>query len=189
MNVYDSFMFPLEKMFLKEARTELIKEARGNILEIGFGTGVNVKYYDHKKIESLNALDLSVDENTVKRYPNISFTQGNVMNLPYPDKSMDTVIATLIFCGVEDISKGLQEIKRVLKDDGIYIFIEHVLPKEKNLSSLFNWFNPMWYKMSSCNLNRETIPIYVENGLEFKILKERAGGIFQFGLAIKSEIS
>lgn len=185
MTFYDVFMYPLETLMLNKIRKELICEAQGDVLEIGFGTGVNLKYYDENKVKSYRAIDLKIDEKVRNMHQELELIETSVTQLPFETGSMDTIIATLVFCSVDELIKGISEVKRVLKDDGQYIFLEHVLPKNKVLARLFKGLNGPWHAMSSCNISRETVRIFEENGFEFKELHDRGNGIFQYGLAFK----
>jgi ubiquinone/menaquinone biosynthesis C-methylase UbiE len=116
----------------------------------------------------------------------IKINETSVENLSFPDASFDTVIFTLVFCTVTDVNQGLQEIKRVLKDDGRLLFIEHVHPRKKSLRTIFNWINPVWKKISSgCNLNRDIKTSLEENGFTIGEYQYLTKQIFVGGCAKK----
>lgn len=182
MNFYDVFMFPLEQMILKKIRKELISHAQGDLLEIGFGTGANLKFYNHSQLKSYKGLDIKIDS---EAYPDIDLVEASVSDLPFEDKTFDTVIATLVFCSVEDLDKAIKEVHRVLKDDGIYLFLEHVQPTNKVLSYLFNKINKPWHGMAFCHLIRNTDQDFKRLGFEFVELKSKSMGIIRYGIARK----
>lgn len=182
--IYDFFMWPLEKMALAQIRRNLIPLASGEVLEIGFATGVNTKYYP----ESIHvtALDLEIHSKIESRYSNIKFVEGDGHHLPFENHQFDTVISTLTLCSVKDIAMVISEIHRVLKPNGRYLFIEHILPKTKNKKRIFNWFNPHWYKISkSCQINHQTDKI-MENSQFVKVDHNYSNStIFYYGVATK----
>ena len=157
MNLYDAFMRPFEKKALHRLRNKYIGEIQGKVLEVGSGTGINIAHYNNV---DLVMTDLEVSELLVSRLKdsNLKYEICNcgVTNLPFEDQSFDYVVSTLVFCSVEDVAKGLQEIKRVLKSSGKLIFIEHVHPKEQPWRYIFSSLTPLWKRLASgCHLNRD----------------------------------
>ncbi|CAH1414224.1 unnamed protein product [Lactuca virosa] len=117
-----------------------------NILEIGIGTGPNLKYYASA---TSDANVIGVDPNKkMEKYAqaaaeasglpqkNFKFIHAVAEALPVSDASMDAVVGTLVLCSVKDVNKTLQEIKRVLKPGGVYIFVEHVAAKGTPLNKM-----------------------------------------------------
>ncbi|MCR3905431.1 MAG: class I SAM-dependent methyltransferase [Tenericutes bacterium] len=192
VSFYDSFMYLFEKRFLRKARRSILTKASGSVLEIGGGTGLNLKQYHFDVIDSLVITDIDIDKRLIKRVQKhdsinkIKINKTSVEDLPFPNASFDTVIFTLVFCTVKDVNQGLQEIKRVLKDDGKLLFIEHIHPKKKSLRTIFNWINPVWRKISSgCNLNRDIRSSLVENGFQIGEYQYLTKQIFVGGCAKK----
>lgn len=85
MTGYNLIMAPLEKLYLAKIRKELMPKAYGKVLEIGFGGGVNMKYYDFGKIESFHALDIT--EN-MKKFDNVTYHILSAEKLPFEDASL-----------------------------------------------------------------------------------------------------
>lgn len=184
MNFYDVFMTPIEGLFLNRIRKQLIKKATGDVLEIGFGTGVNIKHLSVSNLTSFTGLDTQENTYFLDKYPKLNLVQGYAENLPFNDHSFDTVIVTLVLCSVSDVEQSLREIKRVLKPGGRYLFMEHILPKPSVVAHSFHTLNPLWHKHSGCNINRDTakdIQKYfsIQNGIQ------ESGGIFIYGVGIK----
>lgn len=186
-SLYDLCMIPLEKRGIKKARLELIKKAKGMVLEIGSGTGVNVKHYDFEKIDSLILSDKKLSKKIKSIVPNtVTLDVLNVTSLPYPDNSIDTVVHTLVFCSVDNVTKGLSEIKRVLKPSGRLLFIEHIHPEGKKLGKLFRFINPVWRKVAGgCNLIRDYEKSLVSCGFEVVESNKFMNTVFVYGEAIK----
>jgi len=185
-------MLPLEKNGLSQVRKKLLIKAKGDILEIGPGTGVNLKYYDSEKVQSLTQIDLKIAESLKEKgeknsdFP-VDLIEGSVEELPFCSRKFDCVVVTLVFCSVVEVNKALQEIKRVLKDDGIFIFIEHVLSNNTFLAKIENVLNTPWKSFAGgCNLNRETRKSIERNG--FQVLEFDTGwkGIMISGIEKKN---
>ena len=157
ISFYDVFMYPLETRGIKKARMLLVPKTSGRILEIGSGTGVNIKHYNFENITGLTLSDQTISKKLKERSDDkIELMELDVEKLPFSDNTFDYVVHTLVFCSVVDINKGLSEIARVLKPGGKLMFIEHVLPEKKRIRKFFNFINPLWTKFASgCNLNRD----------------------------------
>jgi|LGOV01.1.fsa_nt_gb ubiquinone/menaquinone biosynthesis C-methylase UbiE len=183
---YDAFMFYFEKFGLDKMRKRIINNVSGKVLELGPGTGINLKYINRGKIQSLTYIDLNykkgLDIKAKKKCPNITIMDGDVQSLPFEDNTFDSVIFTLVFCSVTNQLKGLSEIKRVLKRGGNIYFIEHVEPSKKFLKYIFNKFNPQWCSITGgCNLNRDTISVLKEAGFDIEIIDKKFKNIFVGG--------
>lgn len=185
VSFYDIFMFPLEKYGIKKSREILIPKAKGTVLEIGSGTGVNLKHYQFDQIERMIVSDKVLGKHLLKRVPNFIEKQSlDVEELPFEDNMFDFIIHTLVFCSVDDVTKGIQELKRVLKPEGTILFIEHVLPEKAGLRRLFNWINPAWRKFASgCNLNRDYLKSLEVNGFAIRYQRKFLRTVFICGEA------
>ncbi|WP_455382125.1 class I SAM-dependent methyltransferase [Salinispira pacifica] len=191
---FDMLMAPLERLTLHPLRARLIREASGSVLEVGAGTGVNLRHYDGGAVESLDITDLDLYYGYILRrrrahgpfpFP-IYLTDADVQELPFEPASFDTVVFTLLFCSVEDPSAGLMEIRRVLKPDGRIIFIEHVLPRHRTISKTFRRLTPAWRRVAgNCHLDRATIPAIRRAGFELTVVESLSYGIFVGGVGRK----
>lgn len=187
MNIYDTIMKPLEKNILTEIREKLIPIASGNILELGYGTGVNFQYYDPASITDLFALDILSRSiaRTKARFP-IMFVEGHAEEIPFPDQYFDTVVETLVFCSVQNLNKSIDEVLRVLKPGGIFIFIDHVKPPERNLSFLFKAINIFWPTIAGgCHLTREPDKLIAAAGFRIEQSGTAGRDIFHWGIGRK----
>lgn len=185
--VYDSFMLPLERLFLRKRRKKIFRNIEGNVLEIGAGTGVNLGFYDFSRISSYSAVDRKISEKLRKfdfpKDKKIELVSASVENLPFEDNLFQTIVFTLVFCSVDNPMAGLKEIKRVLKPGGRIYFMEHVMPEHGILKNLFNKVNSNWNKIANgCNLNRETAEFIRDAGFEIETM-ERFFGAFICGSA------
>ena len=187
--LYDLFMIPLEKSGIRNSRIKLIKEAKGSVLEIGSGTGANLPYYNFDLIEKLVLSDKTISKRLNPTNDKTEVLEVNTEELPFDDNSFDYVIGTLVFCSVNNVDKGLSEILRVLKDEGTYIYIEHVLPQTRFLSRMFNFINPLWKRVAGgCNLNREFLDALTNSGFSLTNKNTFGKKIFVSGLAKKNNL-
>lgn len=92
---------------------------------------------------------------------------GVAEDIPFPDKTFDSVITTLVLCSVDDVELSLSEIRRVLKPGGRFYFMEHVAaPKNSRLHTLQNLITPLWKRMAEgCHPNRNTGELIQRSGL------------------------
>ena len=185
MDIYDVVMMPLEAWVLKKMRSEIMPSAYGDVLEVGIGTGVNLRYYNTAKIRSLTGLDRQCSPTLERRAgKNLAFYTGDVEKMPFEEGQFDTVVATLLFC-TANIERGMREIQRVLKPGGLFIFIEHVRPKGSWAGSFADCANSSWTRIADgCNLNRRTDEVLRQSC--FSDLTLRESGVFRYGTAKKS---
>ena len=186
--LYDMLLSPLESMRLSRKRQKLISTVRGQVLEIGVGTGVNFKHYHYNRIKQLDLIDVSLtDKVKTYKFPSklkVSLKELSVEKLPFEDNTYDYVVFTLVFCSVPNPINGLAEIRRVLKPNGKIIFMEHVLPEHKGLKKIFHKLTPTWKKLAhGCHLNRETLKDISNSGFTIDKSDRFFKGTFISGIA------
>ena len=143
-------------------RASVVGGAHGRVLEIGVGAWANLPNYSHN-IESLtgvepdSALLRRAQKHAQKLGRQVELLQSRAEALPFPDESFDTVVATLVFCSVQDTPAGLGEIWRVLKPGGAYRFWEHVRSERAWAAHVQDWITPLYKRCAKgCHPNRET---------------------------------
>lgn len=151
----------------KEQLLNPLKGEAKTILELGIGTGPNLKYYASGR----NVSVVGVDPNKhMEKYAQAAATDSGLLKsqfkfihgvgeaLPLFSSSMDAVVCTLVLCSVKDVDKTLKEIQRVLKPHGQFIFVEHVAaPDGTPLRFWQNLLDPLQQFVSDgCHLTRET---------------------------------
>ncbi|HJQ48106.1 MAG TPA: class I SAM-dependent methyltransferase [Amycolatopsis sp.] len=159
---YDRFMAKTEKLLLADLRHKLLATATGDVLEIGGGTGANIAAYGPDvrsvTITEPDASMLRRLERHAKAAPRpVTVLQAPAEDLPFEDGTFDTVVSTLVLCGVSDQRRALNQIRRVLRRDGQLRFVEHVRsdePKVARLQDRMNWLNRL---MVCCECNRPTL--------------------------------
>lgn len=153
---YNLLEAPME-LFFSKWRKDLIGRANGKILEVGVGTGKNIKYYS--KDADLTVIDFSNGmlekaKNRWGNYKNIKFKYGDIQKTKFADNTFDTVLASYVFCSVPDPIKGLNEVKRICKNDGKILLLEHVRSDIKLWGSLMDILNPLVKYLFGYNINR-----------------------------------
>lgn len=170
---YNLMELPLELFWYARWRRRLFRKVRGpRVLEVGVGTGKNLRYYRQEYWAS--GVDLS-EEMMFKAKPlakskGIPLALMDAQQLAFGDSIFDTVVATFVFCSVPDPIKGLQEIQRVLKPEGQALLIEHVLPENALMAWTFNTLDPLTSALSGVHINRKTSDNIHKAG--FKLIRE-----------------
>ncbi len=134
----------------------------GSVLEIGPGTGANLKYYP--KNISLIGLEPNpfmqdyLKEKAEELHHDIEIVTGTAEGIPLADESVDAVVSTLVLCSVDSLGDSLSEIKRVLKPNGKFLFIEHVAaPEHTFLKNVQRFVKPFWKRAAGgCHPDRKT---------------------------------
>lgn len=177
MNFYEESVFPHLNNWVtskfKQYREELICNSHGEVLEIGFGSGLNLPFYNDQ-VSKIHALEPSkgMIENMKFQDKRVDIINASAEQIPLQDNSIDTVVSFLVLCTVNDLVKSLSEIKRVLKPNGKLLFFEHVNHQRGLKRSIFNGINPIWKPLAcGCNLNRDTINS-IEQLLSIKDIKK-----------------
>ena len=125
---------------IKYQRNKIVPHAKGEVLEIGIGSGLNLPYYNKSLVKKVYGLDPSEELNEIALKNasginlDIDFIISGAEEIKLPSKSIDTVLITYTLCTIPELKAALKEIKRVLKDDGIMLFCEHGLAPDKNIS-------------------------------------------------------
>ena len=165
---YDIFMFPIEKFGLKKLRAKALSFLEGErILEIGVGTGLNIRFYPkNAKIVAVEP-KFEMLRRAVKRAENfdgkIFFISASVEFLPFKDDFFDSILGTFVFCEVGRPAKGFKELLRVLKPSGRLVLLEHVKPSGEFLSKVFDLANNFTSVFGE-NINRKTLEIAIDTG-------------------------
>ena len=147
------------ELFSGKWRKDLVKYSSGKVLEVGVGTGKNIKHYPVNV--DLTAIDFSkgMISKAIKKYnnkDNVSFLQADIQKTDFEDNTFDTVLASYVFCSVPDPVKGLKEVGRICKKGGRIVLLEHGRSENKIISFLMDLLNPLTVKVFGYNINRDT---------------------------------
>jgi len=188
--LYDITEYPIEKFLFSKWRKKYIPKLKGNILEIGVGTGKNFPYYNYKHAK-VTGIDISkgmlrTAKQRAKNNKNIKLMVMDAQNLKFKNNTFDTIVTTCILCSIPDPVKALKEMKRVLKPKGRIIMIEHVLSKNKFLAFFEKINNPITEFLFGFNINRDTKQNIKKAGLHvIKDKKLAFNDIFRLFIAKK----
>ncbi len=173
---YDPFMRSLEKVLIKHRR-DLLQQTKGVVLEVGAGTGVNFSLYpDNVKVF---AIEPSVPMykralKVAKNYPNIKvYNTGIEAVAGHPElpDNYDFITSMLVLCTIENPGKAVDIYKKMLKDDGRLLVLEHIHSTGKFYGKLQKIVNPVWRPIADgCNLTRRQDLLLKNAG--FKALSE-----------------
>lgn len=162
--VYDRAFESTEKAGLRDMRRELLSRARGRVLELGAGTGLNLELYPEEGIESLTITepDPHMTRQLRKKLPEsdrqADLVEAPAEDLPFDDDSFDTAVVTLVLCTVPDQPAALKEIRRVLKPGGQFLFLEHVRSRNPTVAKWQDRLERPWrFLGDGCHCNRDTV--------------------------------
>ena len=176
---YQQHIFPhilnqvMQVPSLMESRAELLKSIQGDVLEIGFGTGLNIPFY--QAVDTLYALEPNADifhlarERIFKAPFLVQHLQASAEKLPFADHSLDHVVSTWTMCSIANLDKALAEIRRVLKPTGTLHLVEHVeYHNNDTLKKLQNLLTPIQKIIADgCHLNRNIELLMLNAGFKF----------------------
>jgi len=161
----------MDFMIREETRKRVIEMAHGRVLEVGVGTGKNLRFYPAGC--EVTGIDFSPGmlrraEQRAREISNITLMEMDVQDLKFPDNSFDTIVATCVFCSVPDPVRGLEELRRVCKPDGQLLFLEHIRSTRRLLGLMMDLFNPLTVRIIGSNINRRTLDNMKAAGLHLK---------------------
>jgi ubiquinone/menaquinone biosynthesis C-methylase UbiE len=169
--VYDPFLWLGERLGMARHRRDLLAHAEGRVLEIGAGTGLNLRHY-RDSIESL-VLTEPVEsmaralERRVERLGRPARVQrAPAEALPFADDSFDTVVSTLVLCTVADQALAVSEIARVLRPGGRLLFVEHLRSETELWGRWQDRLERPWAGFAGgCRCNRRTLELIARSPL------------------------
>lgn len=166
---YDRFMAGTERAGMAERRRQLIAAARGRTVELGAGTGLNLAHYP----DAVSELTLTEPfPPMAKQLRERAGEEATVIEapaeaLPIPDASIDTAVATLVLCTVDDVPATLAEVSRVLKPGGRLLYLEHVRSSDPGVARWQDRLERPWRFIGhGCHCNRDTIAAIGASPLE-----------------------
>ncbi len=180
MGFYESKILPhlIELLMKSESfskqRRQITKELKGKVLEVGFGTGLNLPHYP-ETVSELWLLDPSekgkelAQKRIAKLNFPVQFVTLNKDRYEVEDRTFDCVFSTWTMCSIKNLHQALLEMKRILKKDGQIIFLEHGLSDEPGVAKWQNYLNPIQKIIGGgCHLNRPICEQIEAAGLTLK---------------------
>lgn len=178
--LYDPLIAPFDPLGVRKWREWVVRAARGRVLEIGVGTGLNLPHY--RAANSVAAIDpdsASLQRARARRNALISLHQASAEELPFADESFDSVVGTLTFCSIGDPARALNEARRVLKPGGMFRLVEHVRVENRWIAGAQDAVTPLWKSIAgNCHLNRDTRAAVARAGFHIRAAHRHIGGLF-----------
>jgi SAM-dependent methyltransferase len=162
--LYDPFFWLAERAGLAARRRALVQQASGRVLEIGAGTGLNLRHYADDAELVLSEPDAAMADRLRRRVAGrrrpATVVLAPAEALPFADGEFDTVVSTLVLCTVPDQAAALREIRRVLRPGGRLLFMEHIRSESPRWARWQDRLNPPWRAFAEgCNCNRATLDV------------------------------
>ncbi|WJH37501.1 class I SAM-dependent methyltransferase [Paenibacillus sp. CC-CFT747] len=179
---YDRLMGPLENKIIRSFRERLLRTVKGNVLEIGSGTGLNFSCY--READQV----VAIEPNRVMREKSmiraeqasvpIEVVGAGAEKLPFEDQTFDAVVGTLVLCTIPDPESALLEMKRVCKTGGTLVFLEHVRMNHALWGRLQDWLTPAWSRVcDGCHLNRNAVDMIQKAGFRIVTVEKKYKGL------------
>jgi ubiquinone/menaquinone biosynthesis C-methylase UbiE len=169
--------FGMRRKQFGKLRERLVGRARGRVLELGIGSGLNLPFYA-RDLEILLGLDPSRELLRMARrhatwvhFP-VELSEGCAEDIPLEDHAVDHVVMTWTLCSVADPIRALHEVRRVLRPGGSLLFIEHGRAPAPRVCRWQDRLTPLWRRLAGgCHLNRPVDRLIVESGLRLAELE------------------
>jgi ubiquinone/menaquinone biosynthesis C-methylase UbiE len=186
MGLYQRYLLPrlihcvCGSPIIEHQRRLVVPRARGQVLEIGFGSGLNLAHYRREQVERLWALEPSAEMRALAA-PRIAASGLDVELLdlpgeaiPLPAHSVDCVVLTFTLCTIPDAAAALAQVRRVLRPGGRLLFCEHGTAPDANVRRWQDRLDGLWGRLAGgCHLNREMAPLIESVGFRFDDLQSR----------------
>ncbi|AZS15498.1 class I SAM-dependent methyltransferase [Paenibacillus lutimineralis] len=162
----------MDSKMMRSWRRELLSTLKGNVLEVGIGTGANLPYYPTSV--TLTGIDFSPNmlqyarERASELRLKVDLKEMDAQNMDFQDNTFDYVVATCVYCSVPDPVQGMKEMLRVCKPDGRVILLEHMRSENPVIGKVMDILNPITVRVSGANINRRTLDNIGNAGFTFE---------------------
>lgn len=165
---------------LAQMRQLVVPQARGRVLEVGIGTGLNMRHYDKTRVSHITGLDPSLQlhplaqERIAKSGLPVDLIGLSAEKIPLPDASFDTVVITYTLCTIADAHQALLEMRRVLAPTGKLLFCEHGRAPDAGVRRWQDRLQPVWGALAGgCHLGRDIPALLTSAGFSLNNLQTR----------------
>jgi ubiquinone/menaquinone biosynthesis C-methylase UbiE len=172
--IYDPFLWLGERLGMARRRRDLLAHAEGRVLEIGAGTGLNLRHYP----DSIEALVLTepvepmaraLERRVARLGRRARVCLAPAEALPFADDSFDTVVSTMVLCTVEDQARAVSEIARVLRPGGRMLFVEHLRSETERWGRWQDRLERPWAAFGcGCRCNRRTLDVIARSPMRIE---------------------
>lgn len=184
MNLYDRYILPrivncvCGSPVIEHQRRLVVPRAFGLVLEIGFGSGLNLPHYDRSSVKQVWALEPSAPMRALAA-PRIAASGLDVRlldmpgeELPLPDQSVDSIVVTYSLCTIADAVAALAQMRRVLRPGGSLLFCEHGAAPDARVRRWQDRLDGLWGRCAGgCHLNREVADMIASAGFRMEWLE------------------
>jgi len=159
-------------------RQLVVPNAKGVVLELGVGSGLNLALYDKSKVKKLVGIDPHEQMCTLAKQriedapvrPEMVIESAEIMT--FENKMFDTVVITYTLCSIPDAAKALSEVRRVMKPKAQVLFCEHARAPDANIVRWQDRLNGLWGTFAGgCNINRDMPKLFEEGGFKLDELE------------------
>ncbi|MEE4277854.1 MAG: methyltransferase domain-containing protein [Halieaceae bacterium] len=186
MSLYERYLLPhlincacATRPIMKQ-RAKVVPRARGTVLEIGIGTGLNLAYYDAARVDRIIGLDPSerswklASERAASVPIPLEFIGLPGEEIPLADGSVDTIVVTFSLCTIPDPVRALEGMRRVLRSGGELLFCEHGLAPDQNVQRWQDRLDGIWSRLAGgCHLNRNIPELFDRGGFRVSDMETR----------------
>ena len=165
---------------ISRMRQRIVPLARGRVLEVGIGTGLNMRHYDKTRVTRITGLDPALQVHPLARERiaqaglEVDLVGLSAEAIPLADASFDTVVVTYTLCTIPDPLSALREMHRVLVPDGRLLFCEHGRAPDASVKAWQDRLQPLWGKVSGgCHLGRDIPELLQQTGFSVPELQTR----------------
>lgn len=186
MGLYDRYILPhlidlaCGMGAVMKARSQIVPQAHGRVLEIGIGSGLNLAFYDPAKVQQIVGVDPSADmqalarERAAKISIPVEMIALELGQIQASAASFDSIVCTFTLCTIPDAVAALKEMRRVLKPGGRLWFCEHGKAPDLPVLRWQNRLTPIWKPLAGgCHLNRDIPQLITEGGFRIGELQTR----------------
>lgn len=181
-SLYDGIIGSFDRVGLSRLRRRLVEHLGGDILEVGVGTGLNLRHYG--PTARVTGIDLEAAllraAGPRARCRGYRLERADAQALPFRDASFDTVVSAMVFCSLPRPALALAEIRRVLRPGGRLHLLEHTCTGRPPIDTVLDLIAPLWLRLSGgCHINRDTLSLLRQSGWRIERHEPRAGGLYR----------